>query len=31
MTARVAGLCLGAFPVGASGVLDDRTAVTHGR
>ena len=27
--ARIAGLCLGAFPVAASGVLDGRTAVTH--
>lgn len=27
--APVAGLCLGAFPVAASGVLDGRTAVTH--
>ena len=27
--ARIAGLCLGAFPVVASGVLDGRTAVTH--
>lgn len=27
--ANVAGLCLGAFPVAASGVLDGRTAVTH--
>lgn len=26
---RIAGLCLGAFPVVASGVLDGRTAVTH--
>jgi transcriptional regulator GlxA family with amidase domain len=26
---EVAGLCLGAFPVVASGVLDGRTAVTH--
>jgi transcriptional regulator GlxA family with amidase domain len=27
--ARIAGLCLGAFPIAASGVLDGRTAVTH--
>lgn len=27
--ASVAGLCLGAFPVAASGVLDGRSAVTH--
>ena len=27
--ARIAGLCLGAFPVAASGVLDGRSAVTH--
>jgi transcriptional regulator GlxA family with amidase domain len=27
--ARIAGLCLGAFPVAASGVLDGRPAVTH--
>jgi transcriptional regulator GlxA family with amidase domain len=27
--ALIAGLCLGAFPVVASGVLDGRTAVTH--
>lgn len=27
--ARIAGLCLGAFPVAGSGVLDGRTAVTH--
>ncbi|WP_329407853.1 helix-turn-helix domain-containing protein [Nocardia vinacea] len=27
--ARVAGLCLGAFPVVDSGLLDGRTAVTH--
>lgn len=27
--ATVAGLCLGAFPVAASGVLDGRTATTH--
>lgn len=27
--AAVAGLCLGAFPVAASGILDGRTAVTH--
>lgn len=27
--ARIAGLCLGAFPVVGSGVLDGRTAVTH--
>lgn len=27
--AGVAGLCLGAFPVASSGVLDGRTAVTH--
>jgi transcriptional regulator GlxA family with amidase domain len=27
--ARVAGLCLGAFPVAGSGLLDGRTAVTH--
>jgi len=27
--AGIAGLCLGAFPVAASGVLDGRTAVTH--
>jgi transcriptional regulator GlxA family with amidase domain len=26
---RIAGLCLGAFPVVASGLLDGRTAVTH--
>ncbi|MGR6900996.1 GlxA family transcriptional regulator [Glutamicibacter sp. BSL13] len=26
---RVAGLCLGAFPVARSGILDGRTAVTH--
>src|SRR4051794_24403648 len=27
--ARIAGLCLGAFPVAASNILDGRTAVTH--
>lgn len=27
--AQIAGLCLGAFPVAGSGVLDGRTAVTH--
>lgn len=27
--ARIAGLCLGAFPVAASGLLDGRSAVTH--
>ena len=27
--ARIAGLCLGAFPVAGSGVLDGRAAVTH--
>jgi transcriptional regulator GlxA family with amidase domain len=27
--AAIAGLCLGAYPVAASGVLDGRTAVTH--
>lgn len=27
--ARIAGLCLGAFPVARSGVLDGRSAVTH--
>lgn len=27
--ARIAGLCLGAFPIAGSGVLDGRTAVTH--
>lgn len=27
--ARIVGLCLGAFPVAATGVLDGRTAVTH--
>ena len=27
--ALIVGLCLGAFPVAASGVLDGRTAVTH--
>lgn len=27
--AQIAGLCLGAFPVAASGVLADRSAVTH--
>lgn len=27
--AHVAGLCLGALPVAASGILDGRTAVTH--
>lgn len=27
--ARIAGLCLGAFAVAASGILDGRTAVTH--
>nr|WP_277603950.1 helix-turn-helix domain-containing protein [Agrococcus sp. ARC_14] len=27
--ARIAGLCLGAFPVAASGLLDGRAAVTH--
>lgn len=27
--ARIAGLCLGAFPVAGSGVLDGRSAVTH--
>ena len=26
---RIAGLCLGAFPVAASGILDGRTVVTH--
>lgn len=26
---RIAGLCLGAYPVARSGVLDGRTAVTH--
>lgn len=29
--AKIAGLCLGAFPVAGSGVLDGRTAVTHWR
>lgn len=27
--AKIAGLCLGAYPVARSGVLDGRTAVTH--
>lgn len=27
--AQIAGLCLGAYPVACSGVLDGRTAVTH--
>lgn len=27
--AQIAGLCLGAFPIAGSGVLDGRTAVTH--